>query len=490
MKKIINKLKIMINNLKPWQLLILFFIPILLLEKKRWFMDNIDIWYIFNDGRYFLAHGFPHTDPFTVHEGLHFVASQWLYSICIWLIFKYLKVKGLFIFFCIETIIFTYLTYYLCKTISNNKKVSILITILIDSLEIYFGFITMRPQMITYICLIFFFIVIEKYMKDGKGKRLLWLMPTSILQIDSHAAMWWFSFIYSVPFVVELLYKQIIEKDKKCDARKLIIFLVIAFFAGFINPYGIDAMTYLGNSFHPKVSSTIAEMLPTSFFSKSGIAILVILMLNVIVYIKSARKEKIKISYFLMLFGSLIIAINTKKCQFFLFYTAIYPLAYYFKNYLTYKITSKTTRNFKIRYAILIIIFTGIVIFYGTKTITFSTKVMNHEAIDYLSDFNEKENATLFIDYNFGSYALYKGFKPYIYSRAEQFYVTMNKKEDIFSEMLQIEKKSKNANDFFDKYKFDYIIINDESTFCDYDEFDNYELIKKLDNSRIYQRND
>ena len=54
-------------------LFILLIACILLLFTTRF---NNDGWFLLNSGRYVENYGIPHTEPFTIHEGFHFVMQQ------------------------------------------------------------------------------------------------------------------------------------------------------------------------------------------------------------------------------------------------------------------------------------------------------------------------------------------------------------------------------------------------------------------------------
>ena len=45
------------------------------------FVEEADIRFAMNLGKYILEHGFPHVDPFTIHENVQLVAQQWLSGI-------------------------------------------------------------------------------------------------------------------------------------------------------------------------------------------------------------------------------------------------------------------------------------------------------------------------------------------------------------------------------------------------------------------------
>ena len=67
MKKINNKIKF----IKKYWYFSLLVIPFVLVCLENKTPDN-DIWFLFNNGKYVLNYGIPHTDPFTIHIGLHY----------------------------------------------------------------------------------------------------------------------------------------------------------------------------------------------------------------------------------------------------------------------------------------------------------------------------------------------------------------------------------------------------------------------------------
>lgn len=43
-------------------------------------------------------YGIPHTKPFTIHEGFHFVMQQWLFALGIWKIYEIGQMQGMILF--------------------------------------------------------------------------------------------------------------------------------------------------------------------------------------------------------------------------------------------------------------------------------------------------------------------------------------------------------------------------------------------------------
>ena len=113
-----------------------------------------------------------------------------------------------------------------------------------------------------------------------------------------------------------------------------------------------------------------------------------------------------------------------------------------------------------------------------------------YEIVKILKD-NKAESSTIYTGYDAGSYIEYQGFKCYIDPRAEVFLKSNNKKEDIFIEYYNLQTGEINIKNFVEKYKFDYIIIdNYESILHTYiDELDEYtQIYNKNDELKLYKR--
>ena len=58
---------------------------------------NNDIWFIINSGTYVLKNGFPHIEPFTIHEGMSFVMQQWLSGVIFSINYSFFGEAGLYL---------------------------------------------------------------------------------------------------------------------------------------------------------------------------------------------------------------------------------------------------------------------------------------------------------------------------------------------------------------------------------------------------------
>ncbi len=482
-----------LSNIQVYELLLLIFIPCIILLYYGWEMD-VDIWFILNVGRYIYANGFPHTEIFTMHEGLNYVVQQWAYAVVVWPVFKWIGPLGIFIINQIMNVILYFLLYKLCMVVSDkNKKLSLIFSTLIFSLLAYSSFITLRPHMITYICLVSTLIIWEKYIKNGNWKILLLLPLVSIINSNFHAAMWWMIIIYSLPFIAEVFIRQVIKKEKKLnvDVRIMIIILCITFMCGCINPYGIDAITYLTKTGNPYVSGFISEMHSTTIFSKIGIIIILTISIYII-YIANVKKNDFKIRHFFLLIGSTILGFSALKCGALFILGALYPLCYYCRKLKFGKDISfrKQSLLYKIIYIVFIVFMCIFIILWSPHRLSFKERIYNSDRLIELKEKIGTENVTLYINYNRGSFAEYIGFKCYIDSRAEVFYKSMNEKADIFNEYYELQNGMMDVNEFLDKYKFTHLYIDFNDYIFMFRDLDNYHIIDERGDYRIYERDD
>jgi len=84
---------------------------------------------------------------------------------------------------------------------------------------------------------------------------------------------------------------------------------------------------------------------------------------------------------------------------------------------------------------------------------------------EYIRAHDVRENITVFSEDSLGSYMEFCGFLPFIDNRNEVFIAKNNHEYDYFGEYFYLLKGYIYYEDFFQKYKFDYIITTDTGSF-------------------------
>ena len=483
MKKIYT---IIIHN----KLYILFFLPLFLFLIKG-IVFGVDLGYLLAEGRYILQKGIPYIDPFTIHDSFSLIMHQWLTSILFYIIYHYLGKVGLILLELLMIFFIHFILNHLCNSISKNKNISLIISTIIMILIVLLGYIDIRPQIFTYFFLISFVSILDNYMIHQKNR--LFLLPfISIIMINLHGAMWIFLFIFSIPFICEMIWDIVITKKKvKYNTRYIIIILMISFLCGFINPYGIDMITYIWKACDISINQIVPEMHHPYFYAIDYLFFTLILFVNFIVYMFYYKKYKdIRISYLFLLFGSILLFFTAPKSYVFISVFGIYPICYYLRKY---KVSKTIQKYFHLTFHIIILPFIFLlflIILFLNKNIYLSKDQNIITAVNYLSDHYDKKEIIPYNTRIIGPYLEYVGIKSYIDTRAELFLLKMNHKKDISNEYLAVTSGKIQLDDFIKNYHFTHLIFYDNDINYYKKTITNYVLIYDKDKIKIWVRKD
>ena len=122
-----------------------------------------DLGFLLSDGRYILEQGFPVEDPFTMHQGMHFIMQQWLSAVIFWLCYANFGVNGLFALIALTGAAITYLYFRLIMTASQNNRAFSLLMMLTVGILFSLIFFRIRPQMFSALLLLMAVLALEKY---------------------------------------------------------------------------------------------------------------------------------------------------------------------------------------------------------------------------------------------------------------------------------------------------------------------------------------
>ena len=279
MKKLLEKIK----NYKPSKYIcyLYFFVPLFICSISNVAKEN-DIWFLLKHGEYILKHGFSHIEPFSMHQNFSFVMQQWLSSIIFYLSHKTFRQYGILLVMLITNILILYFLYKLCMLISENRfRLSIIITCITDIFLLLF--MIPRPWIFTMLNLIIVLYIMELFYKKNNRKALYFLPLISLIQINIQSSLWFMLFIFMLPYIVCLFIEK--EQLNKNNIINISLIIILMFICGFINPYGIDNILYIFNSYgNYYINNTVTEMQAISL-SES--------IVNTIVNIHILQKGKI-----------------------------------------------------------------------------------------------------------------------------------------------------------------------------------------------------
>ena len=450
----------------------LFIIPLLFIPRT---LDG-DSWFLLNSGRYIANNGFATIEPFLIHQNMNFIFQQWLTDYYFWIIFEKFGQSGLLLCIYFETVVLNILLYILLNFIGNNKTASFLGIVLFNIFaKCYY---VVRPQVTTMINLILLLICLEKYAKSNDKKWLFPLQLISILEINLHSSIWWMLFIFTLPYIFDFINIKALglKGDRGYKKINIIIADIVMFIVGFINPYTYKAVFYLFNSMSSKYKNGISELAHFNLSYKPNIAALILIFIIIITYCYEVfRKNEVFLSRYIYIFiGCVILYFNALRSIVFFAITLSIMFVILTKDFIKLNNISKLLLD-------IFLCVIGVLILISKPELNQYSASQNQlkEVRDYLLEqTNNPEDINLYTSFNDGSFFEFFGFRCYMDARMEVFIKKINNQYDYFDEYSEISNGTKHYNTVFEKYDFDYYVVNKRVAYYQYLLTDsNYESI-------------
>lgn len=474
-----------LRNYHPSKYLIFlyFFVPIMIALFRAINLDN-DFWFLNNTGKYIINNGFPTIEPFTIHQNFSFIVQQWLSDVIFYYIYLFFGGWGIVFFTMLQFFLIIFISYKLTLLISDGRvSLASILTIIISSL-LALNFVRSRPQMFDFILLMLTIYLLELYIRKRNNKYLYFLPIVSLLLINLHASSFFMLFLFMLPYLINSFkFKFLCFESEGYPKKGLFIVFFVMLFTGFINPYGLKGITYIFTSYgNYYINNLVGEMKYPSIDTFIGILIYSSIFLVLFCYIFN-KKEKIKLRYFLLLLGTIVLALSSIKGYSFFIIGAIFSLADYLKDYFkVYVEEFHYSRGFKVKYCFILVLM--IVVLIGTilvgKVDFYNTGI--NEIINYLlkEEKIDKDRTVIYTSYDDGSFAEYRGLRVYLDPRAEVFLKKNNHQKDVLKEYVFLQRGRVDVEQFLKNYNFDYLILSE------YDYLYKYYL--KFDKSRDYKK--
>ena len=477
-------MKIKTNNINNTIYLktILFLIPILSLLKFG--LDN-DFWFTINQGRYVIDNGFPTTLISTIHEGLSFIYQSYGTGVLFYLVYNTFGVTGMMILLILIAELIDYFFYKLCYTISNNKNISYILTIIFMTIFSLFFLVT-RPHIFTVLNLTIILYLLEKYIKENKVKYLIPIPFVGLLESNMHGIYLLPLLIIISPYVINSFKFKILKIESNgYNKTPLFITYILTFLIGFINPYTYKTVFYGLKSYTSFMKGFITELASPSIHNDVGIVIIGFMFLCYLAYY--IKKQKMPLRYYLLILGTTYMALDAVKSAPFFMLCGLFPIAYFYKTNIIDN--TKSTKNQFIIVSIIVIATVSLSILNINPVKEMDIK----KTIDYLDKNNTINNPKLYTSFWDGSYVEYRGYNCYIDPRAEAYLKVNNHKEDILMEYNYLQNSANiNHNEFIKKYDFDYLVIHkqDDSLYYYLRNYPNdlYERVYEDKNYELWQK--
>ncbi len=439
-------------------LILLLYLPCLFVHTE---LDN-DIWFLLSNGRYILQNGIPFIEPLTLHQNLSYVSQQWLSTVIFWFVYSKLGALGLFALVAVVFAGVITLIYRLNNLLSDgNLAVSFVVTMFFSVL--LSTYTVTRPTMFTLLILAAELYLLERYTASNRPSHLIPLPLLSALLVNLHASMWPIQFVILLPYVIDSFrFRVSILEGQGFDKKFFYPAILLMFAAGFLNPYGFDAMSYLARSYgHPEISFVSEMRVPNinEVFGKVIFGTFVIVGAAYLLY----RAGKTRLRYVLLTGGTAVLALSNVRSFSFFILCGIFPLAYYLKDVQPPKSKQTVTKKTLVLRGVLIALIAAMLgygVFYQ-YAVNAATKAVPESApaLSYLLTNAEQDDMVLYAGYNDGGYAEYLGFKPYLDPRAEVFVKKNNKKDDIMLEYFLLQTGGLYYQDVLDKYGFTHLLV-------------------------------
>ena len=510
---------------------------------------NNDVWFLLNSGRYVETYGIPHVEPFTVHENLHFVMQQWLFALMLWKIYAAWGLSGLIVFQWAAGAVLLYVFFKLNYLVSRgNFDLSAIMTCFIGILFCA-GFVCQRPWVASHLIFMLEIFLLEYY-SHKQSKWLFALFPLlSVLLINLHAAMWPMLFVFLLPYLAEMVIGGRIGFLGKCTVawtwQKIILLAALMLAAAFVNPYGIEAMTYTYYSYGiVEINRYINEMAVVSIRTWIGLPIVSMFAVTAVY-----SRNKVPLHYILLSAGTALMSLLAIRSLFLYLLFGGLGVAYVYRNWKGLDIRlSNDVKSVRIRYGFMLALsflslvslwqsreffhkcvlgqyeggifviaavglsmIVALAAFLGRKIISreggagmviaitalvvaamisFKSKVPDEvimsrawdDCVEILQQRGSSEELSVWTGYTEGGYLEFNGMRCYMDARAEVFIKQVNAQKDIFHEYMMLCNGRINYKEFMENYHFTHILVNNyEALYESLQDDDDYLLLYDSD---------
>lgn len=214
--------------------------------------NDKDIWHILNTGRYVFENGLTDIEPFTCHEGMHYFPQQWLGAFCAYCCYSIGGLNGYMALVFMGVLLSTLVVFFISLEKTSSSQ-SLFVALFFAFWMTFRLLAKLRIYDVLVALLVLYLLIL--YSRTEKKRYLCGIPLLAYATICIHATMWPLIFVVGGGYLIGM----IIHRD---EPRKLLPVVACGFASLLImllNPYGLEALTYIFTSLSPEITETIGE---------------------------------------------------------------------------------------------------------------------------------------------------------------------------------------------------------------------------------------
>jgi len=438
----------------------------------KWLQN--DTFYIIKLGSDILENGVDLVDHYCWITNLSYTYPHWLYNVFLYLIYDNFSYYGVYVSTILLFIILILVIYIIQLKINKNDFLAFLVAV--TSIVCLSGFATARSQLITIILYILEVYFIEKLIKNGGKRYIIYLSLISLIIANVHATIWMFTFVLYLPFIVSYLVYRISKKIKLESFRKkiiiedikniklVIISMIISFIMGLFSPSRI-CYTYIFKIMMGISQEYILEHVPMVIIEQPFFIAFCLILLLILLF----SNEKIYLKELFMICGLMLMSLVSIRHLMFFYTISILYISVIVMRYLRNKndnsldILGLLLVKKRVIYIFIYILVISIFIYKYDK-VSDGVYVPRSDypigVVEFINDNLDKKSLRLYNGYNYGSYLLFNDIPVFIDSRCDLYLPEFNGLEfNIFEDAMNIVD---NYEDSFDFYGVSYVVLKKE----------------------------